>query len=235
MADVGFSMDDNFVSLSKAIVWGRSVYDSVRKFLQFQLTVNVVAVLLAMVTAFLTATLTPTKVPESVLSTVQLLWVNLIMDTFAALALATDRPTPDLLDRPPSRRTDPLISRDMLLMILGQSLYQLVACLTLYCGYSGIMRDRRINYDDLFDGVDPVTETVVFNTFVFCQVFNEINCRVIGSKLNVFKGITQNSYFVGIFVMTVVVQIVIVQAGGVAFKTTPLEARRTLRCRRRQS
>ncbi|KAI9354502.1 hypothetical protein DFJ73DRAFT_958883 [Zopfochytrium polystomum] len=229
MADVGFSMgiagtevakeasdiillDDNFVSLSKAIVWGRSVYDSVRKFLQFQLTVNVVAVLLAMYP-------NPSSRPW------QLLWVNLIMDTFAALALATDRPTPDLLDRPPSRRTDPLISRDMLLMILGQSLYQLVACLTLYCGYSGIMRDRRINYDDLFDGVDPVTETVVFNTFVFCQVFNEINCRVIGSKLNVFKGITQNSYFVGIFVMTVVVQIVIVQAGGVAFKNDPRSKR----------
>ncbi|KAI9350601.1 hypothetical protein DFJ73DRAFT_795906 [Zopfochytrium polystomum] len=238
-ADVGFSMgiagtevakeasdivllDDNFVSLSKAILWGRSVYDSVRKFLQFQLTVNVVAVLLTMVSAFITATLSPSKKPQSVLTAIQLLWVNLIMDTFAALALATDPPTPELLDRPPARRTDPLISGHMWRMIVGQSFYQFVACMLIYLGYSGILKNGRI-VDDEPLGVSMETATVVFNAFVFCQIFNEINCRVIGRDLNVFKNITKNNYFIAICIGTIITQIIIVEFGGDAFKTEKLD------------
>ncbi|KAJ3193034.1 hypothetical protein HK101_005554 [Irineochytrium annulatum] len=246
-ADVGFSMgiagtevakeasdivllDDNFVSLSKAIIWGRSVYDSVRKFLQFQLTVNVTAVFLAVITAFLTGILSYTKEPVSVLSAVQLLWVNLIMDTFAALALATDPPTPDLLDRAPARRTDPLINFDMWKMVLGQSLYQMVVCLGIYLQGSGILKDGWITSGgDYMDsdnvGVDYRTATLVFNTFVFCQVFNEINCRVIGKSLNVFKNVHRNSMFISIVVGTIITQIIIVEFGSTAFKTTKLDGR----------
>ncbi|KAJ1567689.1 hypothetical protein HK405_005113, partial [Cladochytrium tenue] len=240
-ADVGFSMgiggtevakeasdivllDDNFVSLAKAIVWGRSVYDSVRKFLQFQLTVNVVAVLLCMISGFVTATLTPSKNPQSVLTSIQLLWVNLIMDTLAALALATDPPTPELLDRPPARKTDPLISGHMWRLIIGQSFFQTVACVLLYLWYSGILKDGRV-VGDYVHGVDSVTATVVFNCFVFCQLFNEFNCRVIGRDLNVFKNIFKNAYFITISLGTMLVQVLVVEVGGTAFQTTGLSGR----------
>jgi len=97
-------MDDNFSSIVQAIKWGRGVNDSVKKFLQFQLTVNITAVVLTFVSAIADAS------ESSVLTAVQLLWVNLIMDTLAALALATDRPTMELLNRPPESRAASLIS-----------------------------------------------------------------------------------------------------------------------------
>ncbi|KAJ1569909.1 hypothetical protein HK096_010447 [Nowakowskiella sp. JEL0078] len=148
-ADVGFSMgitgtevakeasdivlmDDNFASLVKAVMWGRSVYDSVRKFLQFQLTVNVSAVVVTIVTSIVSTI--RYQVPDSALTAVQLLWVNLIMDTFAALALATDVATPELLDRNPSNRSEPLVSFHMWRQITCQSIYQIFACLFIY-GY----------------------------------------------------------------------------------------------------
>ncbi|GLG98876.1 Calcium-transporting ATPase sarcoplasmic/endoplasmic reticulum type [Gryllus bimaculatus] len=139
-ADVGFAMgiagtdvakeasdiiltDDNFTSIVKAVMWGRNVYDSIAKFLQFQLTVNVVAVIVAFIGAC--------AVQDSPLKAVQMLWVNLIMDTLASLALATELPTPDLLLRKPYGRTKPLISRTMMKNILGQAVYQLTVIFTL--------------------------------------------------------------------------------------------------------
>src|SRR5690606_1679236 len=120
-ADVGFSMgiagtevakeaseiilmDDNFSSIVKAVMWGRSVNDAVAKFLQFQITVNIAAVTLAFISAVASSS------NESVLKAVQLLWVNMVMDTFAALALATDAPTDSILDRNPTSKSDPLIT-----------------------------------------------------------------------------------------------------------------------------
>uniref|UniRef100_T1GPL9 Uncharacterized protein n=1 Tax=Megaselia scalaris TaxID=36166 RepID=T1GPL9_MEGSC len=134
-ADVGFAMgiagtdvakeasdiiltDDNFSSIVKAVMWGRNVYDSIAKFLQFQLTVNVVAVIVAFIGAC--------AIQDSPLKAVQMLWVNLIMDTLASLALATELPTPDLLLRKPYGRTKPLISKTMMKNILGQAIYQLI-------------------------------------------------------------------------------------------------------------
>jgi Ca2+-transporting ATPase len=173
-ADVGFSMgiagtevakeassiilmDDNFSSIVRAISWGRCVNDSVKKFLQFQLTVNITAVMLTIMTAIVS------DQQKSILTAVQLLWVNLIMDTFAALALATDPPAPDLLNRLPEPRTAPLIDMCMWKMIIGQSVYQIV--LILICLYT----------DALGLSQDPATlQTVVFTIFVFCQIFNEV-------------------------------------------------------------
>uniref|UniRef100_A0ACB8F8L7 ATPase, Ca transporting, plasma membrane n=1 Tax=Sphaerodactylus townsendi TaxID=933632 RepID=A0ACB8F8L7_9SAUR len=134
-ADVGFAMgiagtdvakeasdiiltDDNFSSIVKAVMWGRNVYDSISKFLQFQLTVNIVAVVVAFTGACITQ--------NSPLKAVQMLWVNLIMDTFASLALATEKPTEALLERKPYGRKKPLISRTMLKNILFHAFYQLV-------------------------------------------------------------------------------------------------------------
>ncbi|MEE6505784.1 hypothetical protein FKM82_005653 [Ascaphus truei] len=139
-ADVGFAMglagtdvakeasdiiltDDNFSSIVKAVMWGRNVYDSISKFLQFQLTVNVVAVIVAFTGACITQ--------DSPLKAVQMLWVNLIMDTFASLALATEPPTESLLLRKPYGRNKPLISRTMMKNILGHAVYQLIIIFTL--------------------------------------------------------------------------------------------------------
>jgi Ca2+ transporting ATPase len=143
-ADVGFAMgiqgtdvakeasdiiltDDNFNSIVKAVMWGRNVYDSIAKFLQFQLTVNVVAVICAFVGACVVA--------ESPLRAVQMLWVNLIMDTLASLALATEPPTEDLLKRKPYGRTSPLISKTMIKNIFGHAIYQIaVMFMILFAG-----------------------------------------------------------------------------------------------------
>jgi P-type Ca2+ transporter type 2C len=170
-------MDDNFASLVKAVVWGRCVYDAIRKFLQFQLTVNVSAVVITFVTAFYT-TVTGDKIPEGILTSVQLLWVNLIMDTLAALALASDNPSDSLLKRKPSRRTESIISADMYRMIIYQAIYQIIVCLVIY--FKGGTWFASITDVTIHEsGVDKVTATTVFNTFIFCQIFNEINSRSI--------------------------------------------------------
>ena len=171
-------MDDNFASLVRAVVWGRCVYDAIRKFLQFQLTVNVSAVVIAVVSAIATTVSGPKK-PTSILTAVQLLWVNLIMDTLAALALATDEPSDKLLDRMPSKKTEPLINSLMFMQIIGQAIYQIVVCLVLF--FVGPVywwpTGGALAQDEPPSGY--VTATIIFNTFIFCQVFNEFNSRSI--------------------------------------------------------
>ncbi|KAK4501623.1 hypothetical protein PRZ48_007432 [Zasmidium cellare] len=225
-ADVGFSMgiagtevakeasdivllDDNFNSLVRAIAWGRTVNDAVRKFLQFQITVNITAVLVTLVSAIASNNET------SVLSAVQLLWVNLIMDTFAALALATDPPPRQILRRKPDPRNAPLISLTMWKMIIGQSTYQLAA--TLIMNFAG-----RLIYD--VDNPQQLLQlqSLVFNTFVWTQVFNQYNCRRIDNGLNIFEGVHRNVWFLGIQVIIVAGQVLIISVGGPAFSVHPL-------------
>ncbi|MCJ1420899.1 hypothetical protein MMC32_007258 [Xylographa parallela] len=224
-ADVGFSMgiagtevakeasaiilmDDNFASIVKAIMWGRAVNDSVKKFLQFQVTVNITAVVLTFITAVGSSSET------SVLTAVQLLWVNLIMDTFAALALATDAPTPSILNRKPEPRTAPLITLTMWKMIVGQSIYQLVVTVVLYFAGSSILT---------YLGPGEL-QTLIFNTFVWMQIFNQYNCRRIDNKFNIFEGMLRNWFFVGIQVVIVGGQLLIIFVGGAAFAIHPLGA-----------
>jgi len=226
-ADVGFSMgisgtdvakeasdiillDDNFASIVKAVMWGRNVYDSIRKFLQFQLTANIVAVSIAFIGA-VSKGFTP-------LSAVQLLWVNLIMDTFAALALATEAPTTDLLKRPPHGRHASLITFKMWRLIIGQVLYQLGMMMTLLFAYSelgqlGIL-PRTKSTPATLEFIQGVQSTIIFNSFVFCQIFNEINCRKLEDELNMFSKFFNNHLFLVIMVFTIVVQVLLVQFSG---------------------
>ncbi|KAJ1962050.1 plasma membrane calcium [Dipsacomyces acuminosporus] len=205
-------MDDNFKSIVRACMWGRTVNDAVKKFLQFQITVNVTAVLIAFVSAVVD------KEQKSVLTAVQLLWINLIMDTFAALALATDPPSEDILDRYPEKQGSPLITFTMWKSIIGQSIFQVVVCfLTLYAADNIFNLHTVQSADDM-----KVLRTLVFNTFAWMQIFNEFNCRVLHNEKNCFKGITKNWFFITIVLISVVGQVVIVQWGGVAFQTTAL-------------
>ena len=170
-------MDDNFASLVKAVVWGRCVYDAIRKFLQFQLTVNVSAVIITFVSAIYT-TLSKGK-PIAVLSAVQLLWVNLIMDTLAALALASDEPSPTLLKRKPSKKSDPIVNRYMSFQIIAQAIYQIAVCLLLYFLPLSFANDVG---GDSYPYVTTRT-SLIFTVFIFCQVFNEFNSRSISTGI----------------------------------------------------
>ncbi|XP_060095890.1 plasma membrane calcium-transporting ATPase 2 isoform X5 [Heteronotia binoei] len=237
-ADVGFAMgiagtdvakeasdiiltDDNFSSIVKAVMWGRNVYDSISKFLQFQLTVNVVAVIVAFTGACITQ--------DSPLKAVQMLWVNLIMDTFASLALATEPPTESLLLRKPYGRNKPLISRTMMKNILGHAVYQLTLIFTLLFVGEKIFKIDNGRNAPLHS---PPSEhyTIIFNTFVMMQLFNEINARKIHGERNVFDGIFRNPIFCTIVLGTFAVQIVIVQFGGKPFSCSPLQLDQWMWC-----
>uniref|UniRef100_A0A1A8FVS3 Calcium-transporting ATPase n=1 Tax=Nothobranchius korthausae TaxID=1143690 RepID=A0A1A8FVS3_9TELE len=237
-ADVGFAMgiagtdvakeasdiiltDDNFSSIVKAVMWGRNVYDSISKFLQFQLTVNVVAVIVAFTGACITQ--------DSPLKAVQMLWVNLIMDTFASLALATEPPTESLLRRKPYGRNKPLISSTMTKNILGHAVYQLILIFTLL-----FVGEQMFDIDSGRNAPlhAPPSEhyTIIFNTFVMMQLFNEINARKIHGERNVFDGIFGNPIFCSIVLGTFVVQVVIVQFGGKPFSCHPLSLEQWMWC-----
>ncbi|XP_011298579.1 plasma membrane calcium-transporting ATPase 2 isoform X6 [Fopius arisanus] len=238
-ADVGFAMgiagtdvakeasdiiltDDNFSSIVKAVMWGRNVYDSIAKFLQFQLTVNIVAVIVAFIGAC--------AVQDSPLKAVQMLWVNLIMDTLASLALATELPTPDLLLRKPYGRTKPLISRTMMKNILGQGIYQLVVIFTLLFAGHRIFDIDNGRATDSHASMPTQHFTMIFNTFVMMTLFNEFNARKIHGQRNVFQGIFTNPIFYSIWIGTALSQIVIIQYGKMAFSTKALDIDQWMWC-----
>ncbi|KAI8288014.1 Calcium-transporting ATPase 2 [Colletotrichum sp. SAR 10_98] len=206
-ADIGFSMgvsgtevakeassiilmDDNFTSIITALKWGRAVNDAVQKFLQVEM--------------------------KPVLTAVQLLWVNLIMDTFAALALATDPPTEKILDRPPQGKKKALITTNMWKMIIGQSIYQLIVTFVLYFGGGAIL-----NYDLNDPDKKLELETIVFNTFVWMQIFNEFNNRRLDNKFNIFEGVHRNLFFIVINCIMVGLQLAIICIGSRAFQISP--------------
>ncbi|KAK9067595.1 hypothetical protein SSX86_011706 [Deinandra increscens subsp. villosa] len=184
-------LDDDIASISTVLMWGRCVYNNIQKFIQFQLTVNVAALVINFVAA-----VTSGDVP---LTAVQLLWVNLIMDTLGALALATEKPTKELLDKPPVGRFEPLITNIMWRNLLAQATFQITVLLTFQ--FKGKV---------IFNVDERVKNTIIFNTFVLCQVFNEFNSRKL-EKRNIFKGIHKNRLFIGIIGTTIILQIVMVE------------------------
>ena len=173
---------------------------------KFQLTVTLGAVVLASVSSIASGN------ARSVLSVVQLLWLNLIQDTFAALALATDPPTLELLHRPPEPKSASIITVNMWKMIIGQAIVQLT--ITLILNFAG---------HAIFPGWTALElNTVVFNTYSWLQISNQINCRRIDNRLNVFAGIQRNWLFMGITLITIAGQVLIINVGGSAFSITSL-------------
>ncbi|KAK9945220.1 hypothetical protein M0R45_010745 [Rubus argutus] len=185
-------LNDDFRSVAAVLKWGRYVYNNIQRFIQFQLTVNVAALVINFI-----ATVSTGEVP---ITAVQLLWVNLITDTLGALALATVQPTDDeLMQREPMPRTAPLVTNIMWRNLLAQALYQIFVLLTLlFWGQS------------IFNVTAAVNDTLIFNAFVLCQVFNEFTSRSMEKK-NVFKGIHRNTLFIGIVGITILLQVALVE------------------------
>ncbi|KAM0931732.1 hypothetical protein ACQ4PT_000148 [Festuca glaucescens] len=194
-------LDDNFASVVKVVRWGRSVYANIQKFIQFQLTVNVAALIINVVAAISSG-----NVP---LNAVQLLWVNLIMDTLGALALATEPPTDQLMKRTPVGRREPLVTNIMWRNLFIQAVYQVAVLLTLNFGGRNLLHLTQ----DTFEHSNKVKNSFIFNTFVLCQVFNEFNSRK-PEELNIFEGVSRNHLFVGVVSVTVVLQVIIIEFLG---------------------
>ncbi|PSC72089.1 P-type ATPase [Micractinium conductrix] len=292
-------MDDNFSSIVKAVLWGRSVFTNIRKFLQFQLTINLVALIVAFVAAVTTG--------ETPLNVLQLLWVNLIMDSLAALALATEAPTPDLLEAKPHGRDEPLISHHMWRFIFSQGMYQCFWLFLIFYGmpaqlsafyvpsacdwykvntapgfcctpgtgtgnldcsaYYGAVASQpgfvpvcEVRPDGSCHIDDPSTSTIcpnsyepcqynavhtyydqlekdyenaredaikgtnsmVFNTFIWCQMANMINARKVGNELNVFNGLFASHIFWVIWVLIAGFQVIVMFLLGGVFKVEEL-------------
>ncbi|GKY99821.1 hypothetical protein MPSEU_000935900 [Mayamaea pseudoterrestris] len=224
-ADIGFAMgiagtqiakdaadiillDDNFASIVTAAKWGRNVYASIQKFLQFQLTVNIAAVVTALTGALAYQT--------SPLAAIQLLWVNLLMDSLASLALASEPPVDELLQRPPVNRTDSMITKHMAANMVGQAVYQITVVMVLL--FAG-PRLLNIEPGNEVEARDENSEhyTIIFNTFVWMQLFNEVNSRKLKGEFNVFKGMFNNPLFYIILFTTAGLQCLIVQFGSLAF------------------
>jgi len=205
-------MDDNVKSMAQAVLWGRNVFQSIRKFLQFQLVVNVVAVTLNFISACAGVALPLAAVP--------LLWVNMIMDSMGALALATEPPSPDLMKQQPFGRVAPLVNRQMQRNIIGMSIYQLIVCLVLLFAGKEIfdLPCKDLDHGHAAAGDDcPGTtleiNSIIFNAFVFMQIFSEVNSRKIEDK-NIFADIWKSDMFILIIAATIVIQVLFMEAVG---------------------
>ncbi|SCW01004.1 LAFE_0D02960g1_1 [Lachancea fermentati] len=239
LADVGFSMGisgtevareasdiilmtDDFSAIVNAIKWGRCVSVSIKKFIQFQLTVNITAVILTFVSAVASSD------ESSVLTAVQLLWVNLIMDTLAALALATDKPDAGILDRKPKGRNTPLIAVSTWKMILGQATLQLIVTFVLHFAGKQIFFPHE---DTITSHQQEQLNALTFNTFVWLQFFklivtrkldeadgiSNVKDRITASNLNFFQDLCRNYYFIAIILIVGGFQVLIMFVGGAAF------------------
>ncbi len=204
-------LDDNFRSIVRAVHWGRALFENIQSFIQFQLTINLSALAIVFFATLLGLTNEPGEPP---LTVIQLLWINLIMDTLAVLALCLEPPSPEQMRQKPKGRSEPFITPAMWINILTMAAFFTVAILGLIAFLHS-------------DGVYGVLDSaIVFSTYVFFQVFNEINARSIDPSRSPFKGILRNRMFLIILALIVVIQIGITQIGGrlgeQVFRTTPL-------------
>lgn len=198
-------LDDSFRSIVNAVMWGRSLYENIQRFILFQLTINVAALGIAFLGPFIGV-----KLP---LTVTQMLWVNLIMDTFAALALATEPPNWSVMERPPRKATDFIVSKQMSTNIFGTGAVFLVvlAALLLWAQRDG--------------SVTPYELSVFFTVFVMLQFWNLFNARCLGVKHSALSGVMKNKAFAAIASAILIGQVFIIQFGGDVFRTVPLSLR----------
>ncbi|MDB5306461.1 MAG: Calcium-transporting ATPase [Gemmataceae bacterium] len=208
-------LDDSFSTIVRAVHWGRSLYENIQRFIQFQLTINVSALTIAFLGPFIGL-----KPPFTVL---QLLWINVIMDTFAAIALCSEPPRPGLMDVPPKRRDENILTRAMLGNIFITAAFFVVVMIALLVG---------MEHGHWFRGESPPSKefpeltyrqvTIFFSVYVFFQVWNLINCRSLSPRESGLYRLFDNPQFLLIASLTVVGQVLIVTLGGEVFNVTPL-------------
>lgn len=218
-ADVGFAMgsgtdvakeagdiiimDDNFLSIEKAILYGRTIFKSIRKFIVFQLTVNVAAVFLSFIGPLIGV--------HEPLTIIQMLWVNLIMDTLAALAFGGEPPLKRYMKEKPISRKESIVTKNMIssIILIGGIICAVSLALVL-----------NSNLRNLFPNEHNYIETVVFAYFIFATIFNSFNART--ESLNLFEHISENRRFLTVMGLITVVQIILIYVGGELLRTVPL-------------
>ncbi|KAG5413992.1 hypothetical protein IGI04_001559 [Brassica rapa subsp. trilocularis] len=203
-------LDDSFASILTVIQWGRSLYTNIQRFVQFRLTVSASALIICVVVAV--------HSHEIPLNVAQLLWVNLLIDTFGALALASEPPIDNLMRRPPVRKGAPFITKLMWAKFVLQVAYQVTALLLLNFHGESILKLENKSLDHAY----KVKNTLVFNSFVFCQVFNEFECRT-HDQTNIFSGILKNHLFLGTIIITVILQVIVIECLGIFISTVRLD------------
>ena len=222
-ADVGFAMgsgtevakeagdivilDDNFLSIKQAILYGRTIYNSICKFIVFQLTINFSAVAINFIAPFINI--------DEPLTITQILWINLVMDTLAALAFGGEPALKQYLEEEPKRRSAPIVSRKMLLSVVIGGLYMTLVGIAFY---------KSVWVDHLFrDAANHIyTYTGFFCTYIFMAVANGFNVRVEG--LNPLKNISLNKAFLQVMALIIAIQVLLTYVGGRVLRTTPLNA-----------
>lgn len=204
-------LDDSFRSITSAVMWGRSLYKNIQRFLFFQLVVNVTALLLV-----LAGSLIGTELP---LTVTQILWVNLIMDTFAAMALASLPPSREVMKDKPRSQDDFIITRPMMWGIIFEGIifFIVLFAMLIHCFY-----------DDVEIGVQRHELTLFFTTFVMIQVWNLFNAKTLGSNHSAFRYIYRNQGLLIVLVMIMIGQWLIVEYGGEMFRTDGMNWREWL-------
>jgi P-type Ca2+ transporter type 2C len=244
-------LDDSFATIVKAVHWGRSLYENIQRFIQFQLTINVSALAIT----FLGILFFQVKAPFTVL---QLLWINVIMDTFASIALCSEPPRPGVMKLPPKRRDDNILTPTMVRGIFITSVFFIVVMLGLLVLMKGdpehpgllagagqwsveeagnrvavpaseLERDGQKWFRVEGDARTPVSVeftvlqvSLFFSIYVFFQVWNQINCRALTPQTSGFHGILKNPTFLTIAGIVAIGQVLIVTFGGPVFKVEPL-------------
>jgi len=220
-ADVGFAMgsgtevakeasdivimDDNFLSIAKAILFGRTIFKSIRKFIIFQLTVNFCAISLSIIGPFIGI--------NAPITVIQMLWVNMVMDTLAGLAFSFEPPLIEYMEEKPKKKDEPIINKYMFSQILVTGLYSSILCI-LFLKFPMFKELFRPGVDDEY------FMTAFFGLFIFMGIFNCFNART--TRLNLLANILKNKMFLGIIIFILVVQLFLIYFGGNLFRTAGL-------------
>ena len=218
-ADVGFSMgsgtevakeasdivilDDNFLSISKAILFGRTIFKSIRKFIIFQLTVNMCAVGLSIIGPFIRV--------ETPVTVIQMLWINMIMDTLAGLAFSFEPPLLEYMEERPKRKDESIINKYMIHEIFFTGFYSFLLC---------IMFLKLPIFKEIYGNNINDLMSAFFGLFIFVGIFNCFNART--HRLNLFSHLCKNKVFIVVILLVIIVQVSLIYFGGSMFRTVPL-------------
>jgi len=218
-ADVGFAMgsgtevakeasdivimDDNFLSISRAILFGRTIFKSIRKFVIVQLTINLCAISLSIVCPFIGV--------DTPVTVIQMLWVNMVMDTLAGLAFAFEPPIIEYMKEFPKRKDESIINRYMTSEIFFTGIYSAILCIV-------FLKSSFIS--EVYRNDNAYLMTAFFGLFIFVDIFNSFNART--SRINIFENLNKNKVFVAIMLFIIVVQVLLIYKGGRIFRTTGL-------------